>query len=458
MNDETEDNKIPAKDHKKKILNLRSRAEAAYAKNNFIWAAELYASIYQLNRKENTKYLELFLDAAKKNRNLEPNKTLYSIKAFFATFSFYIKVLKLKNTPENIKEILEALEIIIINDHMSVWAINKLSDMYEKEDLGINGALILESSVTEQKKDIPILEKLGTLFMQAGDQERARKAYKTILKLKPYDQAIEKKLRDMLAMSSIEQSILKKSGYQNTLKDKTSSDRQHIEKKLNKTESEINLLIEYAQKDIRANPENITLQYKLLQLYKDNNDKESVLETLKEICSKTSGDIDILLEKADVEISLLTNKYENDQDKILKEKDKIYKEITDQFPTNIETKYKRAIVLFDLNELDQSLQLFQDSSKVQEYSASSLNYMGLIFKKKNMMDLAIDQFKSGIDFTEKMNETKKELIYNLALTYDITNNVDQALEQYKILYKEDIRYKDVNERIEKAYIQQNKNG
>jgi len=457
MNDEIPIEKSPKKNHQKKILNLTNRAEAAYAKNNFIWAAELYATIYQLDRKEHTKYLELFLDAANKNKNMESNKILYSIKAFFNTFPFYIKTVKLKNTPENLNEILEALEIIIINDPSSFWAIKKLSNIYEKEELSLNKAFILEASVSEQKKDIPVLEKIGDLFIKAGEHEKAKKAYKTILKLKPYDQNIEKKLRDILAISSIQQSILKKSGYQNMLKDKTSADIQQIEKKLNKTESEINLLITFVQKEIKVNPKKIPLYYKLLQLYKDNNDKESVLKTLNDICSKTSGDIDILIEKAEVEISLLTDKHADDKNKILQEKNRIYKEIIDKFPTNTKIKFERAVVLFELDKLDESLQLFQDSSKVKEYAATSSNYMGLIFKKKNMIDLAIDQFISGIKITNTMNNTKKELIYNLALTYDITNNFEEALKQYKILYKEDIRYKDVNKRIEKAYLQKNTN-
>jgi len=455
MNHKIPIEKSPKKNHQKKILNLTSRAEAAYAKNNFIWAAELYATIYQLDRKEHTKYLELFLDAAKKNKDMASNKILYSIKAFFNTFTFYIKTIKLKNTPKNLNEILEALEIIIINDPTSFWAIKKISNIYEKEELNLNKAFILEASVSEQKKDIPVLEQIGDLFIKAGEHEKARKAYKTILKLKPYDQNIEKKLRDILAISSIQQSILKKSGYQNMLKDKKSADIKQIEKKLNKTESEINLLIKFVQKEIKANPKKVPLYYKLLQLHKDNNDKESVLKVLNDISNITSADIDILIEKADVEISLLMDKHSDDNNQTLLEKDRIYKEITDKFPTNTEIKFKRAVVLFELDKLDESLQLFQDCSKVKEYSASASNYMGLIFKKKNMIDLAIDQFISGIKITDTMNNIKKELIYNLALTYDIINNFDEALKQYKILYKEDIRYKDVNERIKKAYLQKN---
>ena len=44
-------------DHKR-IAELIRKAEAAYNKQNYQWAAELYCEIYTINRKEQIEYLQ----------------------------------------------------------------------------------------------------------------------------------------------------------------------------------------------------------------------------------------------------------------------------------------------------------------------------------------------------------------------------------------------------------------
>ncbi|MCB1077573.1 MAG: hypothetical protein KDM64_07075, partial [Verrucomicrobiae bacterium] len=71
--------------------------------------------------------------------------------------------------------------------------------------------------------------------------------------------------------------------------------------------------------------------------------------------------------------------------------------------------------------------------------------------KLKMSDLAAQQFEEAVSEITGMDETKKELLYNIGLLYDEMGEKEKSLEALKQIYASDYGYRDVAERVERSY-------
>ncbi len=447
-------------DHKR-MAELIRKAEAAYNKQNYQWAAELYCEIYSINRKEQMEYLQKMILSSLGYKNLSPNKLACEIKAFFSNLPLYFKTLQIKEEEGHPEAVYEVYEQIIKNDPDSSFALLKLSKIYEKHNLSGNAAMLLEQYIRTHKNNVEILKKMGDLYVSVDNGSKARIAFKKVLDIKPFEQYAEKRLRDILALTSIDESRLRGQGYQGSIKDKTSLLKSQIEMKVNRTEKEISFLIEEKKKEITKEPSNIPLKYDLLNYYKENNDKKNALSVLEDISAFAMGDINLQLEKMELQENLFeeeslknAERYRDEghrQKEIHEYRKSLYMAFLQAFPTSTEIKIKLAKIYFLLNENDEALKLYQVCSKVQDLAVESMNKMGLIFVRKEMYDMAIMQFKNAAGFLKHMDEQKKEILYNLACAFESNGQMEEALLHFKSIYQEDVSYRDIAEKIEKAY-------
>ena len=80
-----------------------------------------------------------------------------------------------------------------------------------------------------------------------------------------------------------------------------------------------------------------------------------------------------------------------------------------------------------------------------------MNMLGLCYEKMNMTDLAVSQYQEAIKELQIMDDTKKELLYNMALLHHKLDQKTEYLESLKQIYAVDYGYKDVAERVEGSY-------
>ena len=82
----------------------------------------------------------------------------------------------------------------------------------------------------------------------------------------------------------------------------------------------------------------------------------------------------------------------------------------------------------------------------------SYNMLGLCFAKKkgfNMLDLAIKQFKRGLEIKGHSEQAHLELRYNLATIQYQNGRYTESLADFKECYRVDIAYRDVRSWIDK---------
>ena len=448
----------PSSPEQKRILELLRRAEAAYNKHNYRWAAELYGEIYAMDRVKNVEYLQKMILASLGNKNIAPNPYLFTFKAILNSIPNYINALRIKDKDGSLAECFDVYEGILRNNPDSAFAHISLSKLYEKHHLIENAAVLLESYTRTRKTDVSTLRRIGELYLKIENADKARGAFKKILEVKPFDQDAEKRLRDILAITSIDEAKLRGPGFKDSIKDKSSAYKTQIEMKMNKTFEELDYLINEKKKDIEREPLNVSMRYELLNYYKEKGDKRNIFKTLEGIAETAQGDLSIQIEKAEADIALYIDEAEkkgtvNEESKkeINLYKKKHYIGLLQAFSSSNDIKFNLAKIEMELEENDDALKLFQACSKVPELAVESCYCMGKILMRKQMYDIAVDQFKNAASQIKDMNNLKKSILYDLANTYEKIGKEDLAFEEYKAIYKEDMEFRGVAKKLEDYY-------
>lgn len=94
------------------------------------------------------------------------------------------------------------------------------------------------------------------------------------------------------------------------------------------------------------------------------------------------------------------------------------------------------------------LQLAQRSPKVR---IDALVLLGKAYKQKGFSDLAIEQFNTVKSEIQGMSDQKKDILYELASSYEQQGDMDKAMVEFKLLYGADIAYRDVAQKIDDFY-------
>ena len=80
-----------------------------------------------------------------------------------------------------------------------------------------------------------------------------------------------------------------------------------------------------------------------------------------------------------------------------------------------------------------------------------MGYLGQCFTRRGMNDLAARTLQNAIKEKLAFDDEKKELIYTLGCVLEKTGKKQEAIEQFKLIYETDNRYKDVAAKVEASY-------
>lgn len=123
----------------------------------------------------------------------------------------------------------------------------------------------------------------------------------------------------------------------------------------------------------------------------------------------------------------------------------------DRNPTDMVLRYELGHRLFDAGEYREAIQHLQQAKRSPNLRIKVMNMLGQCYARLKMRDLAAQQFEEAVKEIPSMDETKKELLYNLGLLYEEMDQKEQYLEALKQIYAADYGYRDVAERVEKSY-------
>ncbi|MGC6425895.1 MAG: tetratricopeptide repeat protein [Akkermansiaceae bacterium] len=123
----------------------------------------------------------------------------------------------------------------------------------------------------------------------------------------------------------------------------------------------------------------------------------------------------------------------------------------DQNPTDPKLRYDLGQAFYDAEQYSEAIPHLQQATRNPHIRTKVLLLLGRTFNAKGMMDLSIKQLSDANDELTVMDNTKKEILYELGLIYTKAERKEEAIDCFKQIYEVDYGYRDVAARVEGSY-------
>lgn len=435
------------------IAQYFEKGKTAVQRKNYGYAIEIFQQILVEQPKFNLAR-EALRSAAMQKQQTEggPKK----VSAFFKGLGALIKVFTAKPEVAVI-----ACEKYLANDPTNITVLSKLGEHCVKA--GYNQAAIMtyEFLIGLDSTKLDALYALGELYTDMGEPKKAQMVYERALKLNPKDANIERTVRDLAAVSTIQRDKWGSDGdFREKIKDQGEIANLEKEDKIIRTEDDLNEAIERAIQKCNDDPKDHRLWINLGDLYKRKNDLQNAFKNYKKAKEIDSIDPNVDIKIGDLkakEYDLRINeaKKAGDTDKVKKlevERQDFmiaeYKRRIKAQPTVIQNYFELGQIYLMRGQNDEAIAQFQQTAKSPKLKIQSCNFLGICFRQNKMFDMSENQLRKALEGQSTMNDLKKEILYNLGLTYEAWGDHDEeAIATYSSIYEEDINYKDIADRI-----------
>lgn len=366
------------------------------------------------------------------------------------------------------KDPLKALKVsegLLRSDPLNKAFINLHVQAALAADMPEAAIMMLEIAREFYAKDTDLLKRLGRLYLDNNMTRQGKEVYEVLLALKPNDQTILKAFKDASALDTMNKGGWTDAGsYRDIIKDAGEATRLEQEAKAVKTSKDIDSLIADSLRKIEQEPQNVNYRRGLADLYIRAERPDDALAALEEAQSVSGGadpQIDraisaVKLKQFDLSIAALEKEGQGEAAEKKKAERKAF-ELADaedrvkRYPNDLQFRYEYGVLLYDNDRLNEAIQQFQQAQRNPQRRIRALYYMALCFKQKQQFDIALEQLEKAASELQIMDETKKDILYELGVICESMDNKEKAAKFFKEIYSVDIGYRDVADKIEKNY-------
>ena len=388
-----------------------------------------------------------------------------------------LKVMKLqsqvKKDPLNVMVMLE--KDVLASDPYNPQANELLYEAAVAAGLLSTGGFALETVINGDPENLKFYHKLGDFYMSREIFDKASEIFGKIVDKNRSDLEATKKYKDATARGSIASQKWDSEGdWRDLLKDKDQSKDLESKGRAAMTPEMLQVQADSLAVEYEADQNNLDVTKRLAATYEELEQFETALSFYEWAFHLSSNDP--ALEKKVASIREIVNKGHLDalqrfveenpehpdieqyrQQLIEAEKSQIdiliseSRERVDRNPTDNELRYELGSRLFRATQYREAIQHLQQAKRSPNLRVKVMNLLGQCYERMNMTDLAANQFEEAISELSGMDDTKKDLLYNLGLLYEKLGNQAKYLEALKQIYAVDYGYRDVAERVERSY-------
>lgn len=324
---------------------------------------------------------------------------------------------------------------------------------------------LLEIMNTRNPEDVPSLTRLGNLYLEVGDTANARSCFERLHSLRPNDPVILKALKDAQAVDTMKQGRWTDAkSYRDVIRDTGEAKLLEQQAKAVKTTADVDSLLAEYQEKLQAEPQNANVRRMMADLMARSGRFDDAIAMLEETIRISGGgdpQIDralsnVRLQKIEAEIESLREAGREDaaDAKEQERKDFVFADAADRvrrYPNDLQFKYEYGVQLFERGQVNEAIQQFQLSQRNPQRRIRSLYYMAMCFEQKGQLDIAVDQLEKACAELSLMDDTKKDIVYEMGLVLEKQGQRERAIECYKQIYSVDISFRDVAQKIESFY-------
>jgi tetratricopeptide (TPR) repeat protein len=122
-------------------------------------------------------------------------------------------------------------------------------------------------------------------------------------------------------------------------------------------------------------------------------------------------------------------------------------------PTDLQLRFELGENFFNAGRFREAVPELQRARQNPHARLKAMNVLGCCYSELGMLDLAMKQLEEASREILSMDAMKKEVVYNLGLTYERMRELEKSLACMKQIYEVDYGYRDVAQRVESSYEQ-----
>lgn len=346
------------------------------------------------------------------------------------------------------------------------------------DEMGHTNAGIGElKPLTDRYPDSPALHKqLAKLYKKEGNSHKATTHLKRVRNLDPSDREVESMIKNTMAESTVDEGGWEDAeSTQDLIRDEEEAEKLEREKKVLTEPDEIREAIEDEKEIISQNREDLDdnqvyQKWKRIgDWYQKLDSFDDARESYEKALEIQPQDAQLKMKIGDMELARWEKKIrqtkeqleENPDDEELQEqledlkKSRLEKQIeefrqrADDHPTDMEIKFKLGKFLFRAGKIDEAISNFQKASKDPKIRTDAYNYLGQGFVKKEHFDMAVDQFKKGLE-EARTSEEEMRLKYNLAKAYIQNAQWEEAEQSLREILERNYGYRDAADLLDEV--------
>ena len=374
-------------------------------------------------------------------------------------------------------KVIESAEGLLNDDPRNVAAHRILGQA--AEELGYhNTAIFAYECICEVEPDnIDNLKAMADQLIEVGRSKESIALCDLILAKSPADGDAQGLIRKASVAQSMEKGKWEEedADFRDKLKDEDESVRLEQASRAVTGEDTIRELIKEAIAKSQDNPGDINILRDLANNYRKIGEFDNALIWVGKARDLEAGRTDVALEKfenqlkieskealisdkqaallEDPESATLKAELEAAQAELFETRFGLAASLVERYPNEYGYRFEYGVLLLEKGETDQAIAQFQVSQRNPKVRIQSLLLLGKAFKAKKIFDLAAEQLSTANSELKVMNDTKKDVMYELANCYELKGDSDRAIEEYKKLYSADIGYRDVAQKIDDFYAQ-----
>jgi tetratricopeptide (TPR) repeat protein len=372
---------------------------------------------------------------------------------------------------------LENAEKLLVSDPTSVPALKLLAEAAAGLDLMATVAWAWECIHELQPTDREALLQMGEASLAAKLPKEALRAADMLLKMRPQDgDALNLMRKASIAQTSEAGKWEEKGSFRDKLKDEALAVSLEQASKVVTSDEMNERLIKEAMERHQKQPDNMDHIRTIFEGYRKANNLAEALVWMQKARELPSGKADTSLEKqeAELRVSILEKNIKEFETAVasapadVELKSKLdaartelanfrlsdSKSYVERYPNDYAARFTLANLYFDLHDYQNAIANYQQAQKNPKVRIPALAGMGKALKARKMFDLAVAQLKNAKSELTTMDEVKKDVIYELADCFEKMGKKAEAVEEYKVLYSDDISYRDVADKINAFYASQ----
>jgi tetratricopeptide (TPR) repeat protein len=372
---------------------------------------------------------------------------------------------------------LDAVEKILESDPYNLQANQLLKEAALGAKLPDVAIFALETVVEGNPKDTKTLHELAKLYMENELPSKAVDVYGRILDVAPNDLSAVKGGKDAAAAASMQRGGWEReeTTYRDLIRDKDQAVSLEQQSRVHRSEDMIDNLIAELYAKYEQDPQNVDVSRRMAELYEQKNDLESAVSWFKysaDLTGNTDSALvrkvsDLRLKQFDLAITgyeeyIAANPDAEETKQYIEQLEGIKRDHAgmlldearkrvERNPTDLQMRFELGEILVSLGSYKEAIAELQKARQNPNVRLRAMNLLGRCYTERAMYDLAANTLETAKSELSQMDNTKKDIVYNLGLVYEKMGQKEKSIACMKEIYEIDYGYRDVADRVEGSY-------